>query len=53
MKKNVDFYTYLYEMIAQPPFELPAQIPDQLLLELELNWLDQDVYEPEFEIFRV
>ena len=38
---------------VQVPFELPVQIPDQLLLELEGNLLDQNVYELEFELFRM
>ena len=35
------------------PFELPVQIPVQLLLELEPNWLDQNVNELEFELSRM
>ena len=35
------------------PFELPVQIPVQLLLELEANWLDQNVNELEFELSRM
>jgi hypothetical protein len=32
---------------------LPVQVPIQLLLELEANWLDQNVHELEFELSRM
>ena len=35
------------------PFELPVQIPVQLLQELDANWLDQNVNELEFELSRI
>ena len=35
------------------PFELPVQIAVQLLLELEANWLDQNVNELEFELSKM
>ena len=38
---------------VQLPFELPVQIPVQLGLELEANWLDQNVNELEFELVRL
>ena len=31
-------------------FEVPFEIPFQLLLELQENWLDQNVIELEFEL---
>ena len=34
-------------------FELPVQIPYQLLPELESNWLVQNVIELEFELSRM
>ena len=34
-------------------FELPVQIPVQLLLELEVNLLDQNVNELEFELSKI
>ena len=40
-------------ILVQVSFELPVQIPVQLLLELEANWLDQDVNELEFELSRM
>ena len=36
----------------QMPYELLGQIPVQFLLELEANWLDQNVNELEFELPR-
>ena len=38
---------------VQVPFELPNQMLVLLLLELEVNWLDQNVDELEFELSRV
>ena len=38
---------------VQLPFELPVQILFQLHLELELNWLVQNVIELEFELSRI
>ena len=37
-------------LLVRVPFELPVQIPVQLLLELEANWLDQNVNKLEFEL---
>ena len=39
-----------YQLSVQLPYKLPVQIPVQLLLELELNWLAQNVIEIEFEL---
>ena len=38
---------------VQLPFELLVHILVQLLLELEANWIDQSVNEPEFELSRM
>ena len=58
--KKCSYYTYLFcctEMddclSVQVLFELLVQIPVQLLLELEANWLDQNVNELEFELSRI
>ena len=40
-------------ILVQVSFELPVQIPVQLLLEQEANWLDQNVNELEFELSRM
>ena len=60
MKKNVAFIfvslsLYWNEMILYQfnYHELPVQMPVQLLLELELNWLVQNVIELEFEHSRM
>ena len=57
MKKNAAFtlisFTVLKSMFVQLPFELPVQIPAQELLELELNWLVQNVIELELELSRM
>ena len=57
MKKNVAFALISFAvqkwdgcLSAKVPFELPVQIPVQLLLELEANWLDLSVIELEFEL---
>ena len=60
MKNNVAFtlisfavLKWNYCLSVQVPLELPVQIPVQLLLELEANWLDQNVNEQEFELSRM
>jgi hypothetical protein len=60
MKKNVAFTLISFAVLkwddylsVQVPFQLPVQIPVQLLLELEMNWLDQNVIELEFELSRM
>ena len=61
MKKNVAFTLIAFAVLkwddclsVQLPFQLPVQIPViQLLLELELNWLDKNVNELEFELSRM
>ena len=60
MKKNVAFTLIPFNVLkwddclsVQVQFELPVQIPVQLLLELEANWLDQNVNELEFELSRM
>ena len=60
MKKNVPFTLISFAVLkwddclsVQVPFELTVQIPVQLRLELELNWLDQNVNELEFELSRM
>ena len=57
MKRNVAFTLIPFAVLkwddclsAQEPFELPVQTPVQLLLELEENWIDQNVNELEFEL---
>ena len=57
MKKNVAFTLISFAVLkwddclsVQVPFQLPVEIPDQLLLELEANLLDQNVNELEFEL---
>ena len=59
-KKNVAFTLISFAVLkwddflsVQVPFELPVQIPVQLLLDLEANWLDQNVNELEFELSRM
>ena len=60
MKKNVAFTLISFALLkwdeclsVQVQFELPVQIQVQLLLELEANWLDQNVNELEFELSRM
>ena len=60
MKKNVAFTIICFAVLkwddflsVQVPFELPVQISVQMLLELEANWLDQNVNELEFELPRM
>ena len=60
MKKNVAFTLISFAVLkwddclsVQLPFELPVQITVQLLLELEPNWLVQNVIELEFELSRM
>ena len=59
MKKNVAFtLSFALQkwdkcLSVQVQFELPVQIPVQLLLELEANWLDQNVNELELELSRM
>ena len=60
MKKNVAFTLISFAVLkwddcisVQVPFELPVQTPVQLLLELEGNWIDQNVNELEFEQSRM
>ena len=56
MKKNVAFTLISFAvlkwddcLLVQVPFELPVETLVQLLLELEANWLDQNVNELKFE----
>ena len=60
MKNNVAFTLISFTvpkwddcLSVQIPFELPVQIPVQWLLELEPNWLVQNVIELEFELSRM
>ena len=55
MKKIIYFAVLKWEycLWVHVPFELPVQIPVQLLQELQANWLDQNVNELEFELFRM
>ena len=60
MKKTVAFTLISFAVLkwddylsVQLPFELPVQITVQLLLELEPNWLVQNVIELEFELSRM
>jgi hypothetical protein len=60
MKKNVAFTLISFTVLkwddclsVQLPFELSVQIPVQLHLELELNWLVQNVIELEFKLSRM
>ena len=60
MKKNVAFTLISFAVLkcndclsVQVSFDLPVQIPVELLLELEANWLDQNVNELEFELSRM
>ena len=60
MKNNVAFTLISFAVLewddclsVKVLFELPVQIPVQLLLELEVNWLDQNVNELEFELSRM
>ena len=60
MKKKVAFTLISFAVLkwddclsVQLPFELPVQIMVQLLLELEPNWLVQNVIELEFELSRM
>ena len=60
MKKNVAFTLISFAVLkcddclsVQVSFVLPVQIPVELLLELEANWLDQNVNELEFELSRM
>ena len=60
MKKNVAFTLISFGVLkwdeclsVQLQFEVPVQIPVQLLLELEPNLLDQNVNEIEFELSRM
>ena len=56
MKKNEAFIlTYFAvlkwdECLYVKPIAIWVQIPDQILLKLEPNWLDQNVNEIEFEL---
>ena len=59
-KKNVSFTLISFVVLkwddflsVQVPFELPVQILVQLLIELEANWIDQNVNELEFEPSRM
>ena len=59
MKKNVAFTLISFAVLkwddcvsVQLPFELPVQVPVQLL-ELEPNWLVKNVIEVEFELSRM
>ena len=60
MKKNVAFTLISFPVpkwddcsSVQLPIELPVQVPVQLLLELEPNWLVQNVIKLEFELSRM
>ena len=60
MKKNVAFTPIPFTVLkwddclsVQLPFKLPVQIPVQLLLELEPNWLVQNVIGLEFELSKM
>ena len=55
MKKNVAFTLISFAILKgdEYSFELPFQIPVQLLLELESNLLDQIIYELEFGLSRM
>jgi hypothetical protein len=61
MKKNVAYTLISFAVLkldeldelVQLPFELPFLILVQSLLELEENWLDQNVNELEFELSKM
>ena len=60
MKKNIAYMLISFAVLKwdeclsfQLPFELPVEIPVQFLLELEVNLLDQNVIELEFELSRM
>ena len=52
MKKNVAF-TLISFAVLQRDDLLSVQVPVQLLLELEVNLLDQNVNELEFELSKM
>ena len=60
IKKNAAFTLISFALLkwdeclsVQLPFELPVEIPFQLHLELEVNWLVQNVNELWFELSRI
>jgi hypothetical protein len=60
MKKNAAFTLISFAVLKwdeclsfQPPIVLPVEIPVQMHLELEMNWLVQNVNELEFELPRM
>ena len=60
MKKNLAFTLISFAVLkcddclsVQVPFELPVHIPVQLVLELQANWLDQNMNELQLELSRM
>ena len=60
MKKNAAFALISFAVLKwheclsfQLPFELTVEVPVQLHLELEVNWLVQNVNELELELSRM
>ena len=60
IKKDVAFTLISFALLkwhqclsVQLPFELPVEIPVQLHLEMEVNWLVQNVNELEFDLSRI
>ena len=56
MKKNVAFTLISFAVLKWYEYlsvQLPFELPVQFLLELELNLLDQNVNELEFELSRM
>ena len=56
MKKNVAFTLISFAALKWEDylsFQMPFELPVQLLLELEPNWLVQNVIELEFELSRM
>ena len=55
MKKNLAFAALKWDdrLSVQVPFDFMVQIPVLFLLELEANWLVQNVNELEFELSRM
>ena len=56
MKKNVVFTLIPFGVLKWDDclsVQMPIELPVQFLLELEANWLDQNVNELEFELSRM
>ena len=56
MKKNVAFTLISFAVLKWEDYlsvQVPFELPVQLLLELEANWIDQNMNELEFELSRI